>query len=82
MKETMMSASFATLPPVRPLGTIVPHCVAPRDAARGPAGAVHCPRCDHDVTVPPWARDGDLTECCGLLLRISREGDAIWLEQI
>jgi hypothetical protein len=78
----MMSASFATLPPAHPLGTIVPHRVAPSDGEHGPAGAVHCPRCHQDVTLPAWTRDGDLTECCGLLLRIAREGDAVWLEQL
>lgn len=62
---------------------IIPHCAtAPASGARGPAGAVQCPRCHQLVTLPAWARDGDLTECCGLLLRVAREGDAAWLEQL
>ena len=70
------------LPPVQ-RAAIVPHCTtASAGSGRGPGGLVSCPRCHHLVTLPTWARDGDLTECCGLLLRISREGNTTWLEQL
>lgn len=80
-EETMMSIeSIIESRPVREI-TIVPH-----DKVSAYDGAVrttvHCPRC-HDVMVlPEWSRDGDLTECCGLLLRVTRDAHGYLLEPL
>jgi hypothetical protein len=48
--------------------SIVPHRVS--DHATGERSAL-CPRCGQPIHLPHPVRDGDLTECHGLLLRVT-----------
>jgi hypothetical protein len=75
--ETMMSsvpvsAGLPAMPAARrQLMAVVPHCVHSARPGLTPARTVACPRCRQRISLPPSARDGDLTECLGLLMRIT-----------
>jgi hypothetical protein len=57
-----------------PTTEILPHHPVASPAAQSPASVViRCPRCHEMVALPSWAADGDLTECCGLLLRVTND---------
>jgi hypothetical protein len=78
-------SSVDSLPSIRPThaATIVPHATLPRLAPTPPATqAVHCPRCQQTVALPDWASDGDLTECRGLLLRVSCDHNGCQLDRL
>ena len=81
-KETTMSFASPAAGHARPV-SVVPHRAV--EAGRGAwsdEAAVPCPRCGELVALPSWAGDGDLTECCGLLLRITCDEHGCQLEQI
>ena len=62
---------------------ILPHRAAPfARPARPGRDAVRCPRCGDLVDLPEWAGDGDLTECCGLLLRVTCDERGCQLERL
>jgi hypothetical protein len=78
-------SSVDSLPSIRPTraATLIPHATIPRLTPTPPATeAVHCPRCQQTVVLPDWASDGDLTECRGLLLRVSRDRDGYQLDRL
>lgn len=86
-----MSSTVASLLGSRPVGVLlIPHCVlqaplvstevalATTEAVKAPI----CPRCHQPVSLPEWVQDGDLTECRGLLLRVSEDQPGYRIEQL
>jgi hypothetical protein len=65
---------------------ILPHRAVPSAYPDRPArpghDTVRCPRCGDLVALPEWASDGDLTECCGLLLRVTCDERGCQLERL
>jgi hypothetical protein len=63
--------------------TIVPHRAAPSTRPARPGDQpVRCPRCGDLVALPASASDGDLTECRGLLLRVTCDEHGCLLERL
>lgn len=83
-RETMMSSEMSMLRHDHAhIATIVPHCaVASGSPPLAYEQTVPCPRCGRQVTLPSWVDDGDLTECRGLLLRITRDARGYQLEHL
>lgn len=63
----------------RPQTSIVPHRVC--DHPDGERSTV-CPRCGHPIYLPDRVHDGDLTECRGLLLRVTCDDLGCALEHL
>jgi len=77
-----MSSEPTTLDRARH-AAIVPHLTTtPEPNTGGTAGRVRCPRCGQLAALPGWAHDGDLTECRGLLLRVTCDGIGCRIETL
>jgi hypothetical protein len=81
--ETMMSSVMALTSTTHPHAHHVP--LAPHRLVASAARSnrtTRCPRCGEVVALPDWADDGDLTECHGLLLRITCDPHGCQLESL
>ena len=61
---------------------VVPHLLGRSNVAAQSGETTRCPRCNKVVCLPPSAKDGDLTECHGLLLRITCDDLGCQLERL